>query len=77
METINSAEATDQEIKKYLDEAPQGFTVSEDVAQERTSICNTCTEKVTTLSIDRCQVCNCLIKLKTKLTYTKCPIDKW
>jgi hypothetical protein len=77
MENINSSEATDQEIKKYLDEAPQGFTVSEEVSTERTSICNACPEKVSTLGIDRCQVCNCLIKLKTKLTHTKCPIDKW
>jgi hypothetical protein len=77
MENINSAEATDQEIKKYLDEAPQGFVVSEEAANQRKDICHTCTEKVTRLGIDRCQVCNCLIKLKTKLTYTKCPIDKW
>lgn len=77
MKTIQSASATDEEIKTYLDESPEGFTVSDEVAKERTSICNSCEEKISTLGIDRCQVCNCIIKLKTKLTHTKCPIDKW
>ena len=77
MNTISSATATDEEISVYLDNAPVGFTVSVPVSEQRLSICNACEEKRNVFGLDQCQVCNCLIKLKVKLTYTKCPIDKW
>jgi len=77
MENINSSDATEFEIAKYLGEAPEGFTVSDQVAAHRISICNQCPEKVEILGVDKCNVCNCIIKLKTKLTHTNCPIDKW
>ena len=77
MENINPSEATEFEIAKYLGEAPAGFTVSDQVASSRNSICNTCPEKVETLGVDKCNICNCIIKLKVKLTHTNCPINKW
>lgn len=77
MGNINSSDATEFEIAKYLGEAPEGFTVSDQVASNRHSICNQCPEKVETLGIEKCNVCNCIIKLKVKLTHTNCPIDKW
>ena len=77
MGSLNPSNATDQEIKKYLDEAPQGFTVPETISLHRHSICNECIEKVSILSIDQCKICNCIIKLKVKLTHTNCPMNKW
>ena len=77
MKNIDSSDATEFEIAKYLGEAPEGFTVSNQIAEHRISICNQCPEKVETLGIEKCNVCNCIIKLKTKLTHTNCPIDKW
>lgn len=77
MENINSSDATDYEIDRYLGEAPAGFTVSDQIAEDRRSICNQCPEKVETLGIEKCNVCNCIIRLKVKLNHTNCPIDKW
>ncbi len=77
MENIDSSNATEFEIAKYLGEAPAGFTVSNQIAEHRISICNQCSEKVEVLGVEKCNVCNCIIKLKTKLTHTNCPIDKW
>lgn len=49
--------------------------VSEEVAQERFSICESCPElmKIT----HQCKKCGCFMKLKTTLKEAACPIGKW
>lgn len=77
MKTINSLTATDEEIKEYLDNAPTDFVAPELLSKQRLDICNVCPDKINTFGLDSCKGCGCLIKLKVKLSYTKCPIDKW
>lgn len=51
--------------------------VSDDIIAYRINICNLCSEKTITLGVSRCKVCHCIIQLKTKLTNSNCPINKW
>lgn len=48
---------------------------SDDVKNNRMEICLACPEliKLTT----QCKKCGCVMKLKTKLEQSKCPIGKW
>ncbi len=54
---------------------PKTEYVSEDISQQRYSICLQCPEffKVT----KQCKKCGCLMTLKTKLKNAECPIQKW
>jgi hypothetical protein len=47
----------------------------EHLAQERLDICNKCEnlEK----NLDRCSVCGCFVKVKTKVSFEECPLHKW
>lgn len=44
------------------------------IREERKSICNSC-DKLTYYNV--CSVCNCFMPVKTWVTFSKCPLDKW
>ena len=44
-----------------------------DLVEERNLICNKCDRK----KFQMCLECRCLIPLKIRLRFTKCPIGKW
>ena len=44
-----------------------------DLVEERNLICNKCDRK----KFQMCLECLCLIPLKIRLRFTKCPIGKW
>lgn len=48
---------------------------TDEVKNNRMEICSLCPEliKLTT----QCKKCGCIMKLKTKLEQSKCPIGKW
>ena len=46
-------------------------------AAERLAICGSCERKKTTLGIDSCSVCGCLIELKARIKSSECPLEKW
>jgi hypothetical protein len=50
-----------------------GSLVSNEELETRLSFCNTCEY----LKNDACSICTCKVKLKTKWTTEKCPINKW
>jgi ribosomal protein L32 len=58
------------ELKKWVFQA-----VTEEVQAERLSICETCPEYKA--SIHLCNVCKCLVGLKTGLARQSCPLGKW
>ena len=58
------------ELKKWVFQA-----ATEEVQAERLLICESCPEYKT--SIRLCNVCKCLVTLKTSLARQKCPLDKW
>jgi hypothetical protein len=49
--------------------------VSQEVADYRYSICKSCDYLINGPSI--CKKCGCLMKLKTTLPHSYCPINKW
>jgi hypothetical protein len=58
----------------FLEEFKGYLVADPDVAYSRLQICLGCEhlQKHT-----RCDKCGCFMKVKTKLTYAKCPIGKW
>ena len=71
-----------QEWKKKLGETrpwdvinPNIKHVSEDVANGRFAICETCPSLLKVTS--QCKECGCFMKLKTKLPAAVCPLGKW
>ena len=54
---------------------PNTEYASEEIADERYSICKVCPEfiKLTT----QCKKCGCIMKAKTRLAQASCPIGKW
>ncbi|MAF25544.1 hypothetical protein CL634_08240 [bacterium] len=52
----------------------KGIIHDEAVLNERWNLCKGC-EHLT--ESNRCDICNCFMKVKHKLAYAKCPIDKW
>jgi hypothetical protein len=54
---------------------PKTEWASEELSEERYSICKNCPEliKLTT----QCKKCGCFMAAKTKLEAAKCPIGKW
>lgn len=48
--------------------------VSEDIKNERLSLCNACPKLTATR---QCSECLCFIDFKTTLKQEKCPLDKW
>lgn len=51
------------------------FTKTKEVSEKRLSICQQC-EFYTSLTT-RCQKCGCIMRFKTLLPTSKCPIEKW
>jgi hypothetical protein len=49
--------------------------VSEEVAQSRMNICQSCEYLVK--PVNTCSKCGCFMNLKTKLSNVQCPIQKW
>ena len=49
-----------------------------ELAAKRINICNSCTFKATTLSVNRCTVCGCAVKAKVfSPVVGACPEGKW
>jgi hypothetical protein len=53
--------------------------VSANVRKERLSMCNACehAKPIPLVEYRRCELCNCVIELKTTIKATSCPIAKW
>lgn len=49
--------------------------VSEQIANDRFSICSSCPHLIQATS--QCKKCGCFMKLKTTLPHASCPIGKW
>jgi hypothetical protein len=49
-------------------------TASEELAEERMSICQACPELLPTKN---CKQCGCFMTIKTKYEAAKCPLGKW
>jgi hypothetical protein len=49
--------------------------VSEEIATSRFSICQSCDQFL--LESNRCKMCGCFMKYKTKVNLAKCPAGKW
>jgi hypothetical protein len=54
---------------------PNVDRISEDIAQEKLSICQSCPELIKLTS--QCKKCGCFMPAKTKLLNAQCPIGKW
>lgn len=59
----------------YDGEAVKGFFQTKEQAQARFDICSQCPKLKK--PIDLCSECNCLMRLKVKITKAHCPIGKW
>lgn len=57
-------------LAKYL---LVGKTVSEEIYQNRITVCNNCTF----LKDNKCTVCGCNVKVKAKWDTEVCPKNKW
>lgn len=56
-----------------FDEAHEDYTLSE----QRIKICDECEDLKISLSIKRCGVCQCVLKVKTLFKSQECPKGKW
>jgi hypothetical protein len=50
-------------------------TASEELAEERMSICQACPELIKATT--QCKKCGCFMAIKTKYEAAKCPLGKW
>lgn len=48
---------------------------SQEVTQNRMSICNSCPELIS--MTHQCKKCGCFMAIKTKMQAAKCPLGKW
>ena len=48
---------------------------SEEISQKRLSICMVCPEFIKLTA--QCKQCGCLMKAKTKVANSECPLGKW
>ena len=71
-----------QRYKKNLGETrpwdilnPNSEWASEETANARYSICETCPELIGLTK--QCKKCGCFMAAKTKLAHASCPMDKW
>jgi ribosomal protein L31 len=53
----------------------RGSLVSDDVYHERLSVCKHCHPHYR--SDGRCAECGCVMRLKAKFKFAKCPIGRW
>ena len=54
---------------------PQEAKVSEEVLEERLSICSGCPQFIK--ATKQCKKCGCFMNLKAKLENATCPLGKW
>ena len=54
---------------------PNAHRVTEDVAAERLSVCESCPDLIGGVKV--CKHCGCFMKLKTTLAEATCPLGKW
>jgi hypothetical protein len=54
---------------------PNAKKVSNEDAEARLEICNSCPELIKLTS--QCKQCGCFMKMKTKFEVAKCPLKKW
>jgi hypothetical protein len=54
---------------------PKTRRTTNEVADARISICNSCPELIKITS--QCKKCGCFMSFKTQLESAKCPIGKW
>ncbi len=54
---------------------PNAERASDDVAETRMGICNSCPELLRLTK--QCKQCGCMMNVKTKLLHATCPIGKW
>ena len=54
---------------------PNAPKTSEDVAQQRMSICSSCPELIN--ATKQCKQCGCFMSLKVRLKDAVCPLGKW
>jgi hypothetical protein len=47
----------------------------DDISKSRLDICNSCKEFIK--STTQCKKCGCFMKVKTRLSHSKCPLNKW
>ena len=47
----------------------------QDIIDRRFSICQGCEHFIS--STNRCKICKCFLRLKTKLSNFQCPVGKW
>ena len=56
-------------------DTPEGERASDEIQEQRLSICKECPRYVKMTS--QCLECGCIMKLKTKLAAATCPLGKW
>ena len=50
---------------------------SEELQQERLSICKNCSNFKPRITINICDVCGCVLRMKIAIKQLKCPKGKW
>lgn len=53
--------------------AKSGFKIRKDLGEKRFAVCQQCPH----LKNDRCTLCGCFMKAKSKIPGAQCPIQKW
>jgi hypothetical protein len=51
------------------------FFVKENIQKDRISICKSCSHYFSPTGT--CKKCGCFMSLKTRISYAKCPINRW
>ncbi len=56
----------------------KGVVLADDATfEKRISICETCPYLISTMGINRCNICGCGLTMKVRLASSECPIGKW
>ena len=65
--------------QEYARSLRSKILVTTEEVEKRLAICNTCPNKKEEYltKIILCDLCGCVISLKTKINGQKCPINKW
>ena len=53
------------------------FNKNKNIAQKRYLICNKCKDRLVLGDTEYCNICGCLIKLKTTVPEENCPAHRW
>ena len=65
----------DNEVKPWDFFKPNTEYATEEVAEERLTICKACPELIQVTK--SCRQCGCFMALKVKLAKASCPLEKW